>query len=217
MENQNLETNKIIGNNISKYRKKINMTQLELADELNYSDKAVSKWERGDGAPDIEVLLKLAGIFGVTLNDLCYEFPEKSKEIVLPNNKLKHIYISILSFGLVWLIATIVFAFLLAFSPNIAKKWICFIYAIPLSSIVLLVLNSNWGKKIWNCLFVSIIIWGVFLSICLSVNSVSINWLFLIGVPLQLLTIVWYFFKSKIIERISLMKKHNKDNIENKK
>ena len=66
------ETNikNVVAKNIVYYRKKLNMTQLELAEKLDYSDKAISKWERAEAIPDITVLKKLADIFGITVDDL---------------------------------------------------------------------------------------------------------------------------------------------------
>ena len=59
-----------VANNIAQLRKSKGLTQLELAERLNYSDKAVSKWERGEGLPDVLVLSKMAEIFDVTLAEL---------------------------------------------------------------------------------------------------------------------------------------------------
>ena len=62
-----------IASNIAHYRKECNLTQDELAELIFYSGKSVSKWERGDGVPDICVLVALADIFGVTVNDMLAE------------------------------------------------------------------------------------------------------------------------------------------------
>ena len=59
-----------LGGNIATYRKKSGLTQAGLAEKLNYSDKAISKWERGDSLPDITVLAKISEMFGVTLDYL---------------------------------------------------------------------------------------------------------------------------------------------------
>ena len=56
--------------NLIAIRKQHDMSQLDLGEKLNYSDKSVSKWESGNGVPDIYVLLELAKLYGVTLNDL---------------------------------------------------------------------------------------------------------------------------------------------------
>ena len=59
-----------IGVNIAAHRKRAGMTQACLAEKLNYSDKAVSKWERGESMPDVTTLVQLADLFGVSLDDL---------------------------------------------------------------------------------------------------------------------------------------------------
>ena len=64
------EVKDIVAKNIHELRKKNNMTQLELAEKLNYSDKTVSKWEKGENSPDITVLVEIANIFGVSLDYL---------------------------------------------------------------------------------------------------------------------------------------------------
>lgn len=197
--------NQIVGENIAKYRKQMDMTQIELAEHLNYSDKAVSKWERGESIPDIDVLLQICDIFSISMNDLCYQKKVETTNQIISSKKLKHTYVSLLSVGLCWLVATIVFTLLLIFANELDGKWLAFIYAIPISGIVLVVLNSKWGKRFWNTIYVSIVVWGTLLSICLTINSSSINWLYLIGIPLEILTIIWFLFKSKIVEKI-----HNK-------
>ena len=60
----------IVARNIIALRRKHDMTQLELAEKLNYTDKAVSKWERGESLPDIVILKTIADLFGVTLDYL---------------------------------------------------------------------------------------------------------------------------------------------------
>ena len=59
-----------IGSNIASYRKRAGLTQAGLAERINYSDKAVSKWERAESMPDISVLVKIAEIFGISLDAL---------------------------------------------------------------------------------------------------------------------------------------------------
>lgn len=67
-----------IGNLIYQLRKEKNMTQLQLAEKLGVSDKAVSKWERGLGSPDLSLMPGLSEIFGVDLEKLLTgEMPPK--------------------------------------------------------------------------------------------------------------------------------------------
>lgn len=59
-----------IGKLIHSLRKEQQLTQQQLADRMNISDKAISKWERGLGCPDVSLLPELSGIFGVNLEEL---------------------------------------------------------------------------------------------------------------------------------------------------
>ena len=116
-ETDNVDNNNmriIIADNIIKFRKKAKLTQAELAQKLNYSDKAVSKWERGDALPDIIVLNDIAKIFNVTLDSLV---SNKEEKIKTGCNFFQKIYSSKMlatscASILVWLIATGVFILL---------------------------------------------------------------------------------------------------------
>jgi transcriptional regulator with XRE-family HTH domain len=70
MNNDKNDIAKVLADNIAYYRKKLNLTQLELAEKLNYSDKSISKWERAEGVPDIYVLKELSLFFGVPIDAL---------------------------------------------------------------------------------------------------------------------------------------------------
>lgn len=115
-ENENREEKKdmktIISENITKNRKRLGLTQLELAEKLNYSDKTLSKWERAESIPDVITLKELSSIFGITVDELIgeegvitsYVIPKRKKAMT----KRNIISISLLSVGLVWLIAILV-------------------------------------------------------------------------------------------------------------
>ena len=141
---------KTIAENIVRYRRECNLTQAELAEKIHYSDKSVSKWERADGVPDIFVLVMLAELFGVTVNDLLTEKHRKSHRAA---PKLKRSIITLMSAGLVWLVAAVVFfAFKVAF-PDLPRIWLAFIYAIPAMFIVTLVLSALWHRFSVICPF----------------------------------------------------------------
>ena len=59
-----------IGKFIAECRKKVNLTQMQLAEKLNITDRAVSKWETGKSLPDSSIMLDLCDILGITVNDL---------------------------------------------------------------------------------------------------------------------------------------------------
>ena len=77
MENLKL----IIAKNITELRRAASMTQLDLAQKLNYSDKAVSKWERAESVPDISVLKSVAELFGVTVDHLITDHDDSVKAV----------------------------------------------------------------------------------------------------------------------------------------
>lgn len=138
MDEMKLKNN--IAKNITAYRKRCNLTQAQLAEKINYSDKAVSKWERGDGIPDTLVMLKLCEIFDVTLNDLVADKVKKKAPVFLRNK----VIITILSSLLVWLVATVVFVLLDFIMPQAEYTWLAYIIALPVMFIVLVVFASIW-------------------------------------------------------------------------
>ena len=128
------ELKDIIANNITKYRKELGLTQLELAERLNYSDKSVSKWERAEGVPDAITLKQLADLFGITVDALMSEEqPKKSTFARIKETVLTRTNIAISSVILAWLVATICFVILRLVFPNATKLWLAFIYALPVS------------------------------------------------------------------------------------
>ena len=140
------EWDKIISKNIVEYRKRAKLTQSELAEKLNFSDKSISKWERGEAIPDVVVLINMSEIFGITLNDLISE--NDIKPVCNNVDKIRNrILITLLSAGVAWLVATLVFVVLMLVVPELNKSWLAFIYAIPVSVIILLIFACIWGKK----------------------------------------------------------------------
>ena len=198
---QQEELNQIIAENMAKYRKAANLTQLELAEKLNYSDKSVSKWEQGNGMPDIFVLYSLANLYGVTVND----FMQKHEDAPPVPNKNKRAFnrlmILLMSVGLTWLVAVAAFVFVNLIAPDFAFSWLAFIYALPVTFIVTLVFSCVWGFYFMRPVSVSALIWTLLLSVCLTVvtatGASSIFMLFFIGIPLQILVIFWFIFYGK--------------------
>ena len=195
MEEERIRNN--IAKNITAYRKRCNLTQSQLAEKINYSDKAVSKWERGEGIPDTLVLLKMCEIFDVTLNDIISDKVKKQQPFFLRNR----IIVTVLSCGLVALVATIIFVILNMVIPNNDFSWLTYIFALPPMFIVLIVFTAIWGNKILTVLSISGLIWTCCLSIyfILSLlNAFSNAWLiFIIGIPLQILFLIFFSIEKR--------------------
>lgn len=188
--------------NLTKLRKSNNLTQLTLAEKLNYSDKAISKWEVGSVVPDVETMTKISEFFGVTVNDLIYPEKKKFNNVFWRN----HILITLLSFGLVWFISTIVY-FVLQQTLEAPRLWLTFIVTIPISAIVLVVFSAIWFKKIWLMMSVSGLFWSIILTIYLLINNYSLWFIFIIGVVGQLLIIFWSQLKKIVIPSSTKNKK----------
>lgn len=201
LENKNLFDAEIlkltIGKNIAEYRKLAKLSQIEFAEKLNYSDKAISKWERGESLPDIVVLKKIADIFGITVNDLIGQSSHKKKLLSLKKILKSKILIILLSVGLVWLVATVAYVFLTMFNILPEYTWLAFIYAMPISFIVCMVFTGRWKMTTLLTIFESLFVWTLALSICLSITYYNTWLLFIIGLPLQGLIILWYFYQKK--------------------
>ena len=198
MENLNSDNlTKILSKNLVHYRQLSGLTQAELANKINYSDKSISKWERGDGLPDVSVLVLLSNIYGISMNDF---FIDLKTTNVLPkkHHRNKRLYISILSGTLVWFIAALSFAILFIIPATHNYAWFSFIYAIPICGIILTVFSSMWGNSWTRIISTSIILWGLLTSLCLSLNIIKYIWiLFSAGGFFEILIILWFIFYDK--------------------
>ncbi len=190
-----MELKQIIADNIGALRREAEMTQSELAEKLNYSDKAVSKWERGESVPDVTVLKSIADLFGVSVDYLLTEdhFPA---EIPVPVTKKKlrfnnHTWITCISILIVWLVATFVFVMFDMITPHIIIHWLSFIYAIPVSMVVWLVFNTLWFNRRRNFLIISLLMWTLLISLYLSLLTFNIWQIFVLGIPGQAIVVLW--------------------------
>ena len=181
------EIKQIVAKNISELRVTAKMTQLELAEKLNYSDKAVSKWERAESLPDVITLKYMADLFGVTVDYLLNEHPTDEKPAVNRRTKNNHLFISLLSVAAVWLLGTCAYSFGWIFETYL---WMAFVVCVPVSAIVLLVFNSIWGRRIWNLYIISLLVWSILMAVFLGVTvytKYNIWIIFIIGIPAQIL------------------------------
>ena len=187
-----VDLKEIIAKNIADLRKDRHLTQAELAEKLNYSDKAVSKWERGESVPDIGVLKEIADTFSVTVDYLITaDHTDKSAHAIPPKKQRVHRTVTLLSVALVWLLATILFVCAGLFLAEMQGAWLLFIYAVPVTCIVLLVFNSLWGRRRRNYLIISALVWTLLLALFLSITHPMIWMLFLLGIPAQLIILLW--------------------------
>lgn len=183
-----------IGANISQLRRQTGVTQAELAEKLNYSDKAVSKWERRESVPDVITLVQMARLFGVSVDALIGEEPPQAafRNAKPAPKKGQKGNVLKLSSVLVWFVALTVYVVLS--SVGLGKSWVSFVYAVPVNAIVLLILLSAYRDYRWNRLLISLIVWGVLLStyVTLLVFAGICIWrIFLLGILGQAAVFLW--------------------------
>lgn len=153
---------RVVADNLIRLRQGHNLTQAELGEKLNYSDKTVSKWERGESLPDAYVLKRIGEIFGVSVDSLLSvetgeEPAPKSKERPYRSNMI--ILVSILG---VWTLALLIFELLWL---NDIVFPLLFVIAIPVSLVLLLVLRSIWNHGKHNYWVVAALVFSLFLLI----------------------------------------------------
>lgn len=185
MENLNL----IIAKNLSDLRKQNKLTQLEVAEKLNYSDKAVSKWEKGESLPGIEVLYRLSRLYGVSLDYLTGDEKAVKANDPTPVVRSRRRIITLLSVLAVWLTSTVLY---IAFDIALKKGvWMVFCWSVPISLIVAIVFDVVWHKSRFLFLLISSLVWSILLCFCLQFFSYNIWIILAAGIPLQIAVLLW--------------------------
>ena len=190
---QEEEVKAVVAENLIALRRKKQWTQAELAEKLNYSDKAVSKWERAESLPDVVILKRIADLFEVSVDFLL----EKEHESPVPLSKRKHrnrALITAISAMTVWLIACIVYFSLRVAGAAMPWSWLSFVGAVPVCCVVLLVFSAMWWGKRWLFTTVSVLIWSLlalaFFLVLLAAER-QLWLIFLIGIPAQVIVLLW--------------------------
>lgn len=194
MQTDEATLRKTVAKNIAAYRKAHHDTQLDLATKLNYSDKSVSKWERGESLPDVYILSQIADLYDVSVSALIGEIqpPKESK----PHY---HMFILLLSLALTMAVATLLFSmFMICKVPYPA--WMFFVYALPVCSIICIVFTSLWWGILWQGVSVSALIWTLGLSLYLSFELENVSLIFLVCAALQVLTVLWEIFRKFLLK-----------------
>ena len=207
MNNEELKSR--VGASIARLRREKGMTQAELAERINYSDKAVSKWERAESLPDVLTMISLAEQLGTDLNTLtgltaepkteaapAPEFLPDEPQPEKPAKKRRTAdrgVIQQLSSVLVWVVALFLYMVLDAF--GVKHLWLLFVVAVPANAIVLLSLRSAWKLYGLNRILISVILWGTLLTfylLLLVVGRVNVWRILPMGLLGQIAIILWF-------------------------
>jgi transcriptional regulator with XRE-family HTH domain len=191
----------VIASNLIKLRTGAGLTQLELGERLSYSDKTISKWERGDSMPDVYVLSQIAEMFGVTLDYLVSEHDEwESEDDRKKREDQVHFSgtaVTLVSLAGIWTLAMLAFV---VFWLMGSMQWIIFVIAVPASLITLLVLNTVWRGGRHNVYIVAGLVFSVVALIYITVLKLSVinPWqLFLVLIPAEIVVFLSFRIKKK--------------------
>ncbi len=199
------------GNNISYYRKANGLTQSALGEKLSYSDKAVSKWERGESAPDVYVIYRMSEIFGCSVNDIIGQNEKDIKSEIIDeiakNKQFRRIMITALSVGLLWLVSSVIY-----FVTDLIVNGVygleqndfvlVFMYSVPASFIITLIFSKLWGRIWQQAVSVSGILWSGVISLAVSFNVFnfaenSAYKILIAAIFFQILIVLWYVMRKK--------------------
>ena len=178
--------------NIISLRTKAGMTQAQLAELLNYSDKSVSKWERAEAVPDAYVLKHMSEIFGVSVDYLLSSHNDWEPVSKKQKRRYRSEVITLISMAGIWTLAF--FIFIIGWILG-HMLWLVFIYAVPISLITLLVFNSVWENGKRNYYIVSTLVASIFVMVYLTLLRWNPWQLLLLIIPAEL--IVFLAFRVK--------------------
>lgn len=190
----------IVAANIAELRQKNNMTQMELAEKLNYSDKAISKWERGESTPDVSVLVQIAALFEVSLDYLVQsEHPKtESGETSQKGSRYNRKAIAYISESVGWIVAVFAFIITTLILNRITFQYLYFVYALPVVLIVKLVFNSVWFDSRRNYYIISLLMWSLLATVHITFLYFGVNvaLLYLSGIAGQIVIVLWSFIRK---------------------
>lgn len=184
----------VIAKNLAIIRKKRNMTQLELSEKLNYSDKAISRWEKGESLPDVETLYKLSTVLDVPISAFYEEnsFVEQ-EDFTVKKHTSNKIIVTILSCAVVWLVATIFYVYLNLYSEK--RWWQVFIWAICMTGVVLRYFNKLWGKQSFDIYIKSFVLFSAIAAIYCQFIEYNVWIVFLLAPLLEAIIIINHYIQ----------------------
>lgn len=185
----------VFAGNLIRLRTDAGMTQAQLAETLNYSDKSVSKWERAEGMPDLAVAKAIADHFGVTVDWMLTSHDAWDGKTA----KIRYSPSMITGVCLVGIWTLAIMLFLILHWTLKKLVWLVFLAAVPTSLVTLLVLNSVWQRGRYNVLTVSLLVASLFALVYFIFYSyVSDLWsLVFLWAPAQLVVLLSFRIRKK--------------------
>ena len=207
------DLSKIVSHNLSTLRKARGLTQGQLAERFSYTDKSISKWETGEGLPDINVLAELASFYGVTLDYLIQDHEDETlkKDGKKDPKDVARNKIIVIALGVVfiWTVAAVTFSALMLSGIQNWSPWLCFIWAIPVSFSALRIFSKHWEKPFYSLLSTIFGFWSIAFALYIELGmDIEIGWslwfIWLIPIPATIGRIFFYRFNLDKAGSLSL-------------
>jgi len=181
-----------LSENLSELRKKHKLTQSELGEKLSYTDKSVSKWERGEGVPDVSVLVKLSELYGVSIDDMLgrAKAEEAPAEAPAKRHVVRETAILLIMGALMVILAFVAYFIIALIWPSLPNSWLAFIIALPCLFLGEGIWFLVWRRWAWAFGSLSIALWTGCVTLNLAIPSIQPNLLYTSGGILQLVAIV---------------------------
>ena len=207
----------IFAANLQSLRLRDGMTQTELGEKLNYSDKAISKWERGESIPDASVLKQISSLFGISLDSLLTDHTQETepyweknleelaakekkhhhadrKKELTPEEKAlehkKHRRIAFVAIAGVWVAVILAMIIVWGIEDAFTKPvWMIPVYGVAGTCLLVVIFNSIWGsyKPMLLWISISLFVLSVLATVYLQLLPRNFWMLFLLMIPLEIL------------------------------
>ena len=207
----------IFAANLQSLRQAHGLTQTDLGEKLNYSDKAVSKWERGESIPDASVLKEISSLFGISLDSLLTDHTHETepyweknleeraekekkrrhdhaKKELTPEEKTlnakKHRRIMFVTIAALWVAVVLAMIIVWGIEDAFTKPvWMIPVYGIAVTCLLIVIFNSLWGtyKPALLWISISLFVLSVLTAVYLQLLPRNLWMLFLIMVPVEIL------------------------------
>lgn len=181
----------ILAGNLARLRRDKGLTQAELGERINYSDKSISKWERGEGVPDLQVMIALSDLYGVSIDEMTGRAQVREAENADARPKAAdRTFLMIVTQSIIWLLAIVIFSALLLFAGDMAKKWLVFIYAVPVACLCTGVYFTAWKLYAWAYGAFSCVMWLTCVAVQLTLGAPFASMIYIIGAIIQLISVI---------------------------
>ena len=185
-----------LAQSLGKYRKAANLTQIELGEKLSYSDKSISKWERGEGVPDVSVLIRLSELYGVSVDELLGRKNQDSEgQAQRHKNPIVHHVAAILTMCAIVLIgALLAYVLINVIYPQPTNGWMSFVVALPVMFGAIGTAFIVWKSYAWAFGALSVALWTLCVSLQLLFSKLNPALIYASGGILQLAAILVFGF-----------------------